>query len=431
MKRRHVLFLGATALAGGAWLLRPENTGAPHDHYFQTLNDALKQQGPGRPLMVLDRARLHANCRALKALVPSSCQLRIVTKSLPSVPLIQDVMTHTGSHRLMVFHQPFMNALANAEPNADMLLGKPMPVQAAKQFYRELAEHKGSQNSFDPDTQLQWLIDTHERLEQYLQLARTLNRRLRINIEIDVGLHRGGLTDPQQLDALIRTIEANPQLLSFSGFMGYDAHVGKLPAFIQSAEQGHQETETQYRRYIARLYQLAPHYRERALCFNGAGSPTLALYDDTSVVNELSAGSCLVKARDFDLPHLAAFQPAIFIAAPILKSQPGLALPGPIPLGDAWQQWDANRQHTYFIYGGYWKAEPVSPAGVQANTVYGASTNQMMFNSSARTALEVDDQLFFRPTQSEFVMLQFGDIAVWENAALQTWWPPLPHGTGA
>ena len=41
------------------------------------------------------------------------------------------------------------------------------------------------------------------------------------------------------------------------------------------------------------------------------------------------------------------------------------------------------------------------------------------------------DQLFFRPTQSEFVLLQFGDLAAVSEHRIQAWWPPLPQGEGA
>lgn len=383
MKRRGLLIAMATLAASG-WLLRPSNQGQPHGDYFQTINDYLRRAGPGRPLMLIDRQRLAANCKTLMSMMPRHCQLRIVAKSLPSVPLIQEVMTHTGSRRIMVFHQPFMNALADAEPGCDMLLGKPMPIRAARRFYSELSHNEQSHPSpFKPDQQLQWLIEAH------------------------------------------------PEQLRFSGFMGYDAHVGRLPSFVQSAEEGHRETEALYQQYIHRLYHLNPTYRKQDLCFNGAGSPTLALYDDSTVVNELSAGSCLVKASDFDLPLLQRFQPAAFIAAPVIKQLNGLALPGPLPLGELWQSWDTNRRQSYFIYGGYWKAEPISPPGIQANPLYGASSNQMMYNASEDTALQVDDQLFLRPTQSEFVLLQFGDLAVWENGAVSDWWPPLPQANGA
>ncbi|MCC4309751.1 MAG: alanine racemase [Alcanivorax sp.] len=426
MKRRTFLI----GLGGGlalAWWLKPGDRGAPHAPYFQTLNDLFRAQGPGRPVLLIDRQRLAANCRRLTALLPPGRDYRIVAKSLPSVPLIREVMALTGTRRVMVFHQPFITALAAAEPGCDLLLGKPMPVNAAARFYEELPADTG----FDPDQQLQWLIDSEARLREYLTLARRLRRRLLVNIELDVGLHRGGLTEPAQLDALLTLIEAHPDRLGFSGFMGYDAHVGKLPAVVESREDSLRKSQAVYQGFIDRLYRLQPKYREQRLTFNGAGSPTVALHGDETPLNELAAGSALVKPTDFDLDTLADFEPAAFIAAPVLKAMDGLHLPGPLPLGDAWALWDPNRARTYFIYGGYWKAEPVSPAGIAANSLYGVSTNQMMYNGADSTALEVNDQIFFRPTQSEFVLLQFGDLAAVSDGTLQDWWPPLPQGEGA
>ncbi|WP_033078723.1 hypothetical protein [Thalassotalea sp. ND16A] len=73
-----------------------------------------------------------------------------------------------------------------------------------------------------------------------------------------------------------------------------------------------------YQQFINRRYQLNSDYKEQALCFNGAGSPTIALHKENTVANELSAGSCLVKPVDFDIPSLTTFTPAAFIA---LRSQ--------------------------------------------------------------------------------------------------------------
>ena len=426
MKRRTFLI----ALGGGlalAWWLKPGDRGAPHPPYFQALNDLFRQHGPGRPVLLIDRQRLAANCQRLTALLPPGRDYRIVAKSLPSVPLIREVMAQTGTRRVMVFHQPFITALATAEPGCDLLLGKPMPVNAAERFYEELPV----QAAFDPDQQLQWLIDSEPRLREYLALAEKRQRRLLINIELDVGLHRGGLATPEQLDPLLALIEAHPERLGFSGFMGYDAHVGKLPAVVESRQDSLRKSQAVYQSFIDRLYQLQPKYREQRLTFNGAGSPTVALHGDETPLNELAAGSALVKPTDFDLDTLAEFEPAAFIAAPVLKAMDGLQLPGPLPLGDAWALWDPNRARTYFIYGGYWKAQPVSPPGIEANGLYGASTNQMMYNGADSTALEVNDQIFFRPTQSEFLLLQFGDLAAVSDGSLQDWWPPLPQGEGA
>lgn len=63
-----------------------------------------------------------------------------------------------------------------------------MPVAAALNFYRQLAHHL----DFDPDRQVTWLIDSQQRLMQYGELAKALGRPLRIALEIDVGLERGG-----------------------------------------------------------------------------------------------------------------------------------------------------------------------------------------------------------------------------------------------
>ena len=51
-----------------------------------------------------------------------------------------------------------------------------------------------------------------------------------------------------------------------------------------------------------------------------------------------------------------------------------------------------------------------------------------MLTGSASVDLEVDDYVFLRPTQSEFVMLQFGEIVVVRGARYVDSWAPLPQG---
>jgi D-serine deaminase-like pyridoxal phosphate-dependent protein len=405
MQRRHLLIGLAAATAGGL-LLRPADKGAPHDAYFSALNTLLREQGPGRPLLVIDLDRLERNAARVKASVAAGKHLRIVAKSLPSLPLLRHVMAQTGSTRLMSFHQPFLNALAADMPAADILLGKPMPVRAAETFYR----HLDTRGTFQPATQLQWLVDTPERVTQYAQLARTLGTKFRVNVEIDVGLHRGGLAQPEQLDALLALISASREHLEFSGFMGYDAHVGKIPAVLESRTTSLEKSTAIYRGFIERARALQPGLAVETLTLNGAGSPTFRLHGEQSPINEVSVGSALVKPADFDLDLLHDLEPAAFIATPVLKAMDGLRLPGVAALGNAWSHWDRNRQRTFFIYGGKWMANFVSPAGMADNTLYGSSSNQAIVNASTSVHLTVDDQVFLRPTQSEAVLLQFGDL---------------------
>jgi D-serine deaminase-like pyridoxal phosphate-dependent protein len=78
-------------------------------------------------------------------------------------------------------------------------------------------------------------------------------------------------------------------------------------------------------------------------------------------------------------------------------------------------------EQVYYIYGGYWKANMVSPQPV-GEPIY-QSTNQSPILASADLDLQVDDYMFFRPTQSEFVMLQFGDLLAVTDGRISDQWP--------
>jgi len=417
MKRRQLL-LGisavATVTAGGA-LIRPENHGIPNDAYFSQLNQMLKAKGMGRPTLLIDLDRLERNCSRLKNSIPSNKNYRVVDKSLPSVGLIQHVMQHTGTNRVMCFHQPFVNVLAKEMPDADLLIGKPMPVQSSETFYRAL----DSEGKFNQEHQLQWLIDTPERLLQYQHMAHSLGIRIRVNIEIDVGLHRGGLTHTDQLKTMLATIAADPAHLIFAGFMGYDAHIGHIPSILESKATTLAKSLAAYRSFIESARQFQPQLINRDLVFNGAGSPTFRLHDKESPLNEVSVGSALVKPADYDLDLLADFEPAAYIATPVIKAMDGLTLPGAETISRAWALWDRNKHRSYFVYGGIW-GDLVSPKGLEENSEY-----EGMLNDSVSADLKVDDYVFMRAHQSEGLFLQFGDIAVIRNNEIVDWWPVM------
>ena len=200
--------------------------------YFQALQAELHRNGPARPCLLLDLDRVDRNLdRVLHWQRRSGKHVRLVEKSLPCPALLDHLMQRACTRRLMSFHQPFLSQDAARFADADLLLGKPMPARAAAVFYRDL------RGRFDPARQLQWLIDTPARLQQYLELARGLDTRMRINIEIDIGLHRGGVETERQLDAMMDLIAAHPNHLQWSGFMGYDPHVVALPRWAGSPAQ--------------------------------------------------------------------------------------------------------------------------------------------------------------------------------------------------
>ncbi|WP_280367596.1 DSD1 family PLP-dependent enzyme [Pseudomonas sp. BN411] len=398
--------------------MRPADKGAPYSEYFARLNRELKAFGPMRPVMLIDLDRLDHNIDVVMQSVRRACKaLRLVEKSLPSPQLLDYIAKRAGTRRLMSFHQPFLNHDAERFPDADLLLGKPLPVRSAQEFYQN---HRGP---FDPATQLQWLLDTPERLQQYLALAQGLNTRLRINIELDVGLHRGGVQDKSTLGRMLTLIGANPQHLEFAGFMGYDPFVGMgVPGILGSPEELFTKVMTLYDGFVdyARTQHAA--LWKPGLTLNTAGSPSYRMHENERTSSEVSVGSALVKPTHYDLPSLVDHQPAAFIATPVLKSTGAVKIPALDGKSALFSWWDPNQRETYFIYGGNWMAELESPSGLRFNGLYGRSSNQEMVNGSSAIGLGVDDQVFLRPTQSESVLLQFGDLlAVRDGRIVETW----------
>ena len=185
MRRRSVIFsgLGLTLVAAlGALFWRPKDLGENHDNYFSALNNLLKEKGPGRPVMMIDVDRMNHNIDQISNSVGPEKTYRIVVKSLPSMDLLKHIMKRANTNALMVFHQPFLNAIVDAFPEADILMGKPMPITAVATFYNTLTRSAAAASQ-----QIQWLIDTPERLIQYQQLANKLGVTMRINCELDVG----------------------------------------------------------------------------------------------------------------------------------------------------------------------------------------------------------------------------------------------------
>ncbi|WP_213630621.1 DSD1 family PLP-dependent enzyme [Pseudomonas sp. Pc102] len=399
--------------------MRPADKGAPYSDYFARLNRELKAQGPMRPVMLIDLDRLDHNIDVvMQSVRRAGKSLRLVEKSLPSPQLLDYIAKRAGTQRLMSFHQPFLNHDAERFPGSDILLGKPLPVRSAQLFYEA---HRGP---FEPARQLQWLLDTPERLAQYLALAKALNIRMRINIELDVGLHRGGVQDTAGLGRMLELIGANPQHLEFAGFMGYDPFVGMgVPGILGSPEALFAKVMTLYDGFVDYARTRHPTLWRPDLTLNTAGSPSYRMHERERTSSEVSVGSALLKPTHYDLASLEEHQPAAYIATPVLKSTGAVRIPALDGKSALFSWWDPNQRETFFIYGGNWMAEPESPKGLQFNGLYGRSSNQEMINGSHAVGLSVDDQVFLRPTHSESILLQFGDLLAVRDGRIVEQWP--------
>ena len=63
-----------------------------------------------------------------------------------------------------------------------------------------------------------------------------------------------------------------------------------------------------------------------------------------------------------------------------------------------------------------------SPPGVAESGLYGHSSNQQVLVAPPSVNLRPDDFVFWRPRQSEAVLLQFGDLLVYDQGRITARW---------
>jgi D-serine deaminase-like pyridoxal phosphate-dependent protein len=407
---RRARFLAGGVLKQGI-VARDRGEGG-HAGYFAGLAAALHRAGIAEPALVIDRQRLEANIAVVReALAPTGLALRVVTKSLQAPALLRAVLDGCATNRLMVFNGVMLDEMVRVHPTADVLLGRPLPAAQVEAF---IARHGANPA---PAAHPQWLVDTPARLGQYAAIARARAAPMRISLEIDVGLHRGGLPDADAVTELIDLARAEP-LIEVAGLMGYDAHIpgaGSPEAELARVKARYAAARAVL---VARLGGDPARYT-----FNAAGSPTYRLHLEGTPANEVSIGSAFVKPMNFDYGLLRDHRAAAFIAQPVLKVMDPALIPGIEPLAQSLGRLNPNTRRGVFVYGGYGDAEPVSPPGLAFSPLYGGRS---MLMASDKVDLCPDDFVFFRPRESEGVFLQYADIAVYDVGEIVDRWPTFP-----
>ncbi len=391
---------------------------------YQALSLQLAQMGICQPTLVIDQAALDLNIAQLQLTLSEDFAHRLVVKSLPCMQLIDYIskQTQKQTQRFMCFHGPFIQQIATRYPQSDILLGKPLPAngfEALVVWFKQQPKGKSTPKL----SQVQWLIDNIARLEHYQAIAKRHKACLRVNLEIDIGLHRGGFSLDEGFDSAIAMIEKSNNL-RFAGLMGYEAHTAKMPAFLGGLKGALQDSWRTYAKFRAKV----EHLSVTGSCFNSGGSTTFTEYTTKAPCNELSVGSALLKPCDFDLPHLSEFKPAAFIASPLLKRVDNIALPGPAALTTFLRKAKQLPACSGYVYGGNWLTEPCYPERAKLVPLFGRSSNQELYAFDDDCEIEVDDLMLFRPKQSEAVLLQFGDIALFDNQKIKAWWPAFVPG---
>lgn len=164
----------------------------------QRIVKALTHTGTNSLSCVLDLEGLASNVDAICHALPDGLKLRISTKSIPCLDMIEFVMRRANTQRLMVFQPALLSALVSRfGDTADYMCGVTFDVRSVRHLMTELSESHSAESARPLPEVLascvQWLIDTPERLQEYLRLAQELSLKLRVCIEVDIGMHRGGV----------------------------------------------------------------------------------------------------------------------------------------------------------------------------------------------------------------------------------------------
>lgn len=435
-QRRRLLLLAGAVIALLVWSQKPADLAVwaqkqrdPAElRYFRTVSSVLSGTS-SLPLAVVDLDRLDHNVAQAKAALSETQQFRLVVKSLPSLGLLRYLVTVSGTQSLMVFHAPQIATLLDAFsdlPKLDILLGKPAPAASALAVLRQHPQAA---------QRVQWLIDDQDRLRAYRDVAKQTGLVLRVSVELDVGLHRGGVQTDDALRALLDEISSSEGQLQLSGFMGYDGHVPHAPGLPKQAaiHKALVDVQTRYRQLVevARAHRPAL-FADGAprLCLNSGGSKTLPLYRGLpTVVNDMAMGSGLLRPANFDDDALRDFVPALWLAVPILKKQVAPPLPFLDGMWGLLRRFDPNLEVGFFLYGGTWDAPIVYPVGLSPGyfndgKIHNLLPNQQLLTGSRHVEAEVGSFVLLHPREADnFAALS--DLYAIRAGKLEARWQPL------
>ena len=410
-------------------VLKPRDRGGAYPPYFAMLNQTLKNARVGRARILIDQERLDHNLAVIHGNIPSPQHYRIVVKSIPCVELLRYIKARIGTNKFMVVHEPFLRViLENFEPGIDILLGKPLPVFACEEFFNDIPAALSER----AQKEIQWLVDTDVRMQEYLDFASQKGLTLRVSVELDIGLHRGGVDSFEQLDAILKIIQANPDRLIFSGYMGYDGHVAAAPGIFTSARQAalaeFAENMAVYQGYIEHGRQHFPKLFSGNLAFNSGGSSTYSLFGQAPFITDVGIGGAVLRPASYPALFLGDLQPAEFVATPMIKLWKGAVIPYIEGLAGFLRWWNPNDQCSFGIYGGSWAGAIVAPPELHAQMLTSTDpanenlvTNQSILNGSRKVGWGMGDFAFYYPKQSD-AMFQFEDILLIRDGRVTGCW---------
>jgi D-serine deaminase-like pyridoxal phosphate-dependent protein len=403
-------------------------TNLPTGDYFKQLGADLAAAGFGTPQIIIDLDRLDANADSIVGTIGGD-RYRIVEKSLPSLDVLGYIQARTGTNKFLLLHLPFLPALLAKFPAAQVLVGKNQPIAAVTTFFDSLAT---SADRADAASRVTFLVDSPTRVAELVALASSLGLALQVGVEIDAGLHRGGVRTPAELPPVLDGFVANPNAISFAGLLGYDGHIIGSPAAPGIEENAvraaYSAVEAVFRASVSVIQSQFASLWKSNLIFNSGGSNTYPLHHG-GVVNDVATGGGMLRPNSYSNMFIGALQPALFIAAPVIAQFDAAEIPFVDDVGQSLE--DGNQ--SFSMYGGGWAAVFVYPRNLSLAPLVNDPENmnlvpnQTLIVAPGDITISPGDWIFHQPRVAD-AMFQFQDILLVRGGRLQTQtWQAYPR----
>jgi D-serine deaminase-like pyridoxal phosphate-dependent protein len=158
----------------------------------------------------------------------------------------------------------------------------------------------------------------------YAQAARASGKRLKVLVDVDIGLHRTGIQPGEPALALAQKIASEPQL-QFMGLQGYAGQLQHVPVFEERRTQS-----------LAAMKTLGE-TRDRIVAasipcpiVSGGGTGTFNIDPEARVLTELQAGSYIFMDKQYGEVRIAnaaplSFEMSLFVQTTVISAtMPGL-----------------------------------------------------------------------------------------------------------
>ncbi len=162
-------------------------------------------------------------------------------------------------------------------------------------------------------------------VDGYAQAARASGKRLKVLVDVDVGLHRTGIAPGEPALALARKIAADPQL-QFMGLQGYAGQLQHVPVF--------EERRTQSLAALKLLRDTRDAIAAAGIpcpIVSGGGTGTFNIDGEARVFTELQAGSYIFMDKQYGEVRIAnaaplPFETSLFVQTSVISTTvPGFA----------------------------------------------------------------------------------------------------------